>query len=706
MHAVGLGVLAKPPSAGVKSASSLATTPFNSLTIAAASMPDIITRDPQMDKRLLDYALACYQTGMGYWTAPMVGTTMSRRGFFDVLRKRYDARRSVACLDSDVKDKPFPRSSNIGIGAEQIFGEFLIPVLLANTRDLEPALQAVNLDTDEVDDARTTFHDTYHRRLEARALAEASTRELLKVGSCFHKWTYETIWKQSEASVPIWVHPLSKQPLTEPDPQTGQPMPVLADPHMPDELRPRDQMTNRPYELQEGTPSVTWTLQREGPTFCLRPPEAILFPKGTTEVDPAKWDWLIDTFEVSPWWFLGREGDPWEGKLQNLPMLWKHLGINPDKLNDRPKDFSSIRIKLAEYHGPYAVTASKRPAELVLLFLPDPPILLGWRLTPFPRRPYFNRQVWNRGTDPIGKGIPETTWGLRDALDASVNQDADSGNLWNHPPVLISDLAMLDDEEYELTGPGTRWIVRDINGARVLNQPPSIRNPIERENWLMGMLQRLWGVTDLNLNAPTSSLSPNVTTARGTEAILNQGNIKFGHLTKRLAEADTREYQFVHDLFAKMLANPITVPFNGQSLTIQPKDRESFFAPKYRISAIGNGITTNPLLRHRMISEALAVTAQSPLVAGDLELQMQMLEDYFQAQGLRYHLKTPQQLEQSKLFLELLQTPAGQTILPQAMQQTIQAHQAMLAQGTQMGNGQPNGQPITGQPINRMQNVA
>ena len=235
-----------------------------------------IRRGEPIDKQVLECVLACYQAGKGWWGQTIPGTRTSMLGHLIECRKRYGGRRSVASLDQDVKLKPF-RGSNIGIGAEQVFGEFLIPVLLANTRDLDPQLQVVDRETEEVDDPRTAFHNTYQRRLWNRKLLEYSTREVLTVGSCYHKGSYETCWTQREVSQVVYAHPLSRQPILQQDPQTGQVGPVPADSSMPEALRPREPMTGRPYLLIK-IPSVDYVLQREGPPISVVTAEHLLLP--------------------------------------------------------------------------------------------------------------------------------------------------------------------------------------------------------------------------------------------------------------------------------------------------------------------------------------------------------------------------------------------------------------------------------------------
>lgn len=650
-------------------------------------MPDVILRSPAIEKRLLEYVLSCMSQSDGWWEDALAGSGQSRRAQVEEYRARYAARRSVAGLGADAKSTPWPNASNIGIGAEQIFGEFLIPMLLANTHDLEPMLQAIDLQTGKVEDTLTAFHDHYHRveLSTKRALLEESLREVLTTGTVFHKWTYESIWKQQEVSLPVFVHPLSGQPMQVMDPQTGQPTFLPADPKMPTEQYPVDPATGIRLKLGK-LGAVDWTHLREGPRLAVRPVESIGFPTNATQLDPQEWDYVTDRFAVSPWWFLGREGDPFDGKLQHLPLLWKWLGVSPDTVYRRPDGVLTTPIQLVEFHGKFPVTTSGKPTEVIALVAVEARLLLGWRVSTLPRRPYFNRQVYSRGRHPWGKGIPETCYGLRSALDASVNQDIDAGNIWNHPPVLLSELAMVEDEDYEFAGPGSVWSVRDINGAKVLAVPPATRNPIERETWLMSMLQRLWGVSDLNLSAPASSSSPQLGTATGVVSVLNQGTIKFGHLTRRVAETDTQEFQFVHDLFRLMLTNAKQLSVEGESMVIESHQREQVFRETFQIVARGNGLTTNPIVRQQLLLQAYPLISQNPLIAQDLEAFKDYTEQLLSAMGIQLALKDPQLLQQTKIFQELIQTPLGQQRVVPAMQQAIQELQAMAVSN---GRGAP-----------------
>lgn len=647
---------------------------------------DVVMRSPQLEKSLLEYCMQIENSSGSWWADKVPGSNTSRLDLFLEFRLRYQGKRSVASLHQDTKIKPF-KGVNVGVPIEQVMGEFLNPTFISNTHDLEPMVQAYDEKTDEVDETLTTFHDNYQRSwyLGKRQLLEQSNREVLTVGGVFHKWYWTSLWKQREVTLYVFAHPATG-PIMVPNEQ-GEMDFMPADPNMPEDKWPvgPDGVKLRIQKL----PSIARDQILEGPKLSIRPYESIGFPAGETRLDPNDWDYLYDKFTVSPFWFLGREGDPFDGKLQNLDKLYQHYQINPDDVAQKPDKKLTEPIPLIEYHMKFPVTASKRPVEIVALVAEEPRLLLGWRPSPFARRPYFNRQVRTQKDSPLGEGIPGTVWSLRNACDASLCQDLDAGNLYNHPPGLLNVLSRVEDEEYEEMGPGINWLVTgDPRQAFAYPQiPASTRNPIERENYIISMVQRIWGVTDLNMNAPTSSLSPNVATATGTMAILNQGNIKFGHLTKRLSESDSKEYDFIHEMFRNMMANERIVSVKGRPVTISPKDREQFFREGIAMRAVGNGITTNPSLRKQTLANIYMMFQQNPFVGGDLENLKKLTEMILESDGVRLNIKDTEELQFMNLVKQLMQIPAGQQILTQAVGQAAQVAQQQMA----MQGGKPQG---------------
>lgn len=645
---------------------------------------DPVIRTEALDKRILDYILAVSDKSPWEDKVPQIG--ISWTSLFKDYRARYAARRSVAELYQDAKNDPFPLSSNLGTGIEQITGEALIPRFLANTFDLDPMCQAMNIGTDQKDDALTTFHDRYRRREVPmlRDRLEESNREMLTVGSVFHKWTYGSNWKQTEGSMTVFVDPATGQPLMTANPQTGEPEPLLVDPNLPEEVYPKDAL-GRPYKVSK-VPTAQLTLRREGPMLAIRPADTLRYPKSATVTDPDEWDWMTEDFQVSPWWFLGRDGDPFEGKLQNIDKLFTALKIDRNKLYEKPTDTLSQQIKCREFYGKYPAAQSGKPVEIIGLVALEHNILLGWRLSPFPRRPYFNRKVMTRGRHPIGMGIPETVWALRSAMDALLNQDIDAGNLYNHPPLLLSQYAMLDDEDYEQMGLGTRWIMGDINGAKFLPPPVAKRDPIAMLEWLMSQVQRLWGVTDFALNAPSRSLSPNISTATGASIVQSEANVKFSHLIRHLSASDSDEMQFCHELFYRMLANPKLVSVEGKATKVT----RTFFNPDVRVSAVGDGMSTNPAIRQQANSAfyQMMVASQNPHIADPetlFQLTKQLASDY----AVKVPIKEPQALQQVQLIQQVMQTEPGQRHMQQAIQEIQVLSQIQQAQQQQQ-SGRPN----------------
>lgn len=656
------------------------------------SPSDVVVRNPQLERSLTEYILQIANSSENWWSETVSGSHISRRDLFTEFRLRYQGKRSVASLYQDAKVEPF-RGVNIGIPMEQIMGEFLIPTFISNTHDLEPMMQAYDEKTDQVDEPLTIFHDNYQRSwyLYKRALLELSNREILTVGGVFHKWYWASLWRQREITLHVFAHPATG-PVMLPNPQTGEIDFMYADPNMPEEKWPTapDGTKLRIQKL----PSVRADQVLEGPRLAIRPYENIEFPPHETRLDPNDWDWMADNFTVSPFYFLGKEGDPFEGKMQNLDKLYQHYRINPEQVANNPDKRLTDPIPLKEVHLKFPVTQSKRPVEIIALLATEPKILLGWRVSPFIRRPYFNRQVRTRKDSPLGEGIPETVWSLRNAVDASVCQDVDSGNLYNHPPAILNSNARLEDEEYEQMGPGTLWVVSgDARQAFAWPSiPSSTRNPIERENWIFSMAQRIWGVTDLNLNAPTTSLSPNVSTATGTMAVLNQGNLKFGHLTKRLSETDSKEYDFLHEMFRNMMANPRTVSVKGRPLTIDSTNKESFFREGIVMRAVGNGISTNPMLRGKTLADFYVLMQPNPFVGGDLENLRKLTEMLSETNGIKLNIKETDEMKFMGIVKQLMMTPNGQARITQAVQASAQEIQMAQSQG-QPGRGGNGLQP-------------
>ena len=642
-------------------------------------MPDLIRDDPATDRRLLTYILAVADQSKNYWSETMPGTRLSRADLLKEYRLRYGARRSVAELHNDVKRRPFSTgSSNIGIGLESIFGEYLIPVGLQNSVDLEPMCQAVDIGSGAVDDDLTQAHDDYLRHdLTVRNLYELIYREVYTVGSVLAKWTGGSTGRQQEGSLPVLGDPSVGEPVFKTNPQTGQQEPITVDPKMPEELYPTDPFTGQKMRAKRVS-SVEIEHLRQGPQGSIIQLEAVDAPFDATDQDPDKWNFVGHNYTVDGFWLLSREGDPFEGKIpkENLKKLWAAIGIDPNTVFQNPTAKLTEPIKIKEFHLKFPVTRSGRPVEIIALVATDHRLLLTWRLSPFSRRPFFNHQVWGRTNSPFGIGIPESIYGLRNGIDAILNQDVDHGNLYNSPPLLLSSLAMMEDEDYDMTGPGTSWIMQDINGAKFLPPPVSQRNPVELLNWLISMTQRKWGVTDLNSNAPTSSLSPNVSTATGTMAIINQGTVKFGHLTKRFESTRSQELQFIHDMKGDMLTKTELVSVKGKPQEVE----RSFYRSGIRMRAVGDGVYSNPQVRQQSLLQAYPLMEQNIFVGQDPEVWHEYTEQLLHATGIRLNIKEAKLAAQAKIAFEISQTPIGQQKLQEAAQ--------LLSLQEQMAGGQ------------------
>lgn len=647
---------------------------------------DYLRTDPTMEQRLFEYIQATADQSESWWREGYPGTLENRLTRLDRYRKRYEARRSVAQLFADVKTQPYRRASNIGVGIEQIFGEWLTAKCLANTVDLDPPLDVYDPKTRRTDEVVESFYrDFYIQQLQARTVYETIAREVFEVGSVVSKWESWAQSKTVERSAWVLIDPATRQPLFRPDPSTGEQAPIEADPQTPPDQLPMTPLGQRVLVGRlAGVQTVDSGWQ---PKLRVRTLEQIQAPPTATSQDPNAWDYLHETYTVNAWWFLSREGEMFDGHIpkERLQLLWQRLGVTPEEAWRRPNGQLVRPVQVRESHLKFPATRSGAPVELIVLSLPEHRFILTWRLSPFPRRPYFVHQVWHRTNHWMGKGIPETVYGLRNAMDALLNQDLDAGNIYNQPPLLISSLAGINDETFEMAGPGAVWYLRDINGVKFLPPPIRQRDPIEMLNWLVSMAQRLWGVTDLNMNAPTSALSPNVSTATGVVQMIQQGDVKFGHFIRNIESVRSQELAMMHELFREL--------WNGRE-EIADEQGQPMLLTKLRlhswlkVRAVGDGVLSNPSLRQQRLEAFMAVhfNAKNPIIAGDSETLFDLTKQHAEGAGLKLPLKPPKELEEMQLARALTQTPSMQRMIPTAMQEL----QFMMAQATK---GRANGAP-------------
>ena len=644
-------------------------------------MSNYLRTDETMEKKLYEFIAATSSQSSAWWSESMAGTAETRRSRLDYFRLRYDARRSVASLRSDLKTQPFLRAANVGVGIEQIMGEWLVSDCLANTVDLDPPIQAYDPATRSTNEVVEGFYtEQYVHEMGIRTVYEALVRELFTVGGAISKWEPTARTRQREKTAWVFLDPATKQPLMAPNPQSGQPEPIAADPQMPKEQLPTTP-DGRPV-LVGRMSNVETVHQGWLPRLRVRTVEQIDVPTTAVTQDPDTWDYIHETYTVNAWWFLGREGEMYDGRIpeDRLKRLWQALGVTPEEAWRNPNGQLVRPVEVRESHLKFPATSTGEPVELIVLSLPKHKFIISWRLSPFTRRPYFNHQVWHRTNHWLGKGIPETVFGLRNAMDALLCQDLNAGELYNQPPLLISSLAGLNDDTFELAGPGAVWYLRDINGVKFLPPPIRNRDPITMLNWLVSMAQRVWGVTDFNLNAPTSSLSPNISTAHGVEAVRQQGNIKFGHFIRNIESIRTQELQMMHQLYRDM--------WTGEYQTVDAAQQPVMLTRQtlpesVRLRAVGDGIQTNPQLRQQRLTELMLLYAktQNPFVVGDPDVLYELTSQINDGADVALPIKKPQAMEELRMASQLVQTPTVQHVLPMAMEelkamQIIAAHES------------------------------
>lgn len=221
--------------------------------------------------------------------------------------------------------------------------------------------------------------------------------------------------------------------------------------------------------------------------------------------------------------------------------------LDPEQIQDIRNDsmglidyvdrIESYPIKVQEAYIKYDINDDGIREECIFLTLPDfgvfgagKPLhcvskvgIRPWKIAPFLRRP---------GT-MIGKGIPEIVYHLHNEMDAIHNQRIDAGNMVIAPFFFYRPSAGFDPKNISVrpaTGIPLDDPQRDIQFPNYNAGRLSVS--YQEEQIVMQLIQMLTNVTDPMLGKEVA----NRPTARGTMAIIAQGDQRFTPLAGRVAK--------------------------------------------------------------------------------------------------------------------------------------------------------------------------
>ncbi len=584
--------------------------------------------------------------------------------------KRYEAKRSISGLlgwgddpKKNPKDEPWAGCADVGIPIDAFTIEGLLPRFLKVCYGSTPVVWVRGTAQSDIPKApivQEALNYQLSRMIKIYRRMKLIFKTVTMEGDGFAKCVWEKQTRPFNRLVRYLEDPITGQIqfdaqgknievnedyIPQPDSQTGVTFEVVKE------------------EIQEE--KVIY----EGPMIYGRTIKELVIPKNADSPEINEWDWVCDTYEKTFDWLARREGDIREGKFENIQKIYDDIIA---KASDHNKAMRTP-IKIFEWYGKYDINGDDKDEEIVAFVSPKHKVLLGYMLSPFPVRPFFHYQIIPMEGPPFGKGVPEFLSGMRDLVDATFNQLIDRGSITNNPPIIVPPD---HEDEFNPFGPGVKWKSENAPGYRVLELPKSEQMEFAKMEFLLGMVQKLFGVMDYAV-ADTGGLAGN-RTASGIASVIGEGNIKFDDMIRALQDVNEDLYDFIVNLkadnlddnFIYMLTEQLDNPFKSMN--------KAYWAGNYDFESAGNSININRGIEQNnaLLSYNTIVNSFGKNPAISEQTMIDVTQNFFRAIDIRnVRLKTEDQIAQEKAQAQQIQGQALQ-LQAQTAQAEITAKQA------------------------------
>ena len=584
--------------------------------------------------------------------------------------KRYEAKRSISGLlgwgdDPKLKpkDSPWDGASDVGIPIDAFTIEGLLPRFLKVCYGATPIVWVKGKGDSDLP--------------RAPIIQEALNYQLTRLIKIYRrmKLVFKTVVIEGDAFAKcVWekrTRPFNKVKYYLQDPLTGEFQMNIDGTkfEVPKNYTPQaDQMGNIPVMVKDEQQEEK--IVYEGPAVYGRTIKELIIPKNAISPEIDEWDWICDTYEETFDWLSRREGEISEGKFDNVEKIRQEI---LDKASDHNKAMREP-ILIYEWYGKYDINEDDKDEEIIAFVCPKYKVLLGWMLSPFQVRPFFHYQIIPMEGSPYGKGVPEFLIGMRDMTDAIFNQMIDRGSISNNPPIIVP-----SEHEDELSpfGPGVKWKSDNPAAYRCLELPKNENMEFAKLQFLLGMVQKLFGVMDYAVQ-DTGGLAGN-RTASGIMSVIGEGNIKFDDMIRALQDVNEDLYDFIVNLNSENLEDEFIYQLTEQQDNPFKTINKSQWGGNYDFESVGNSININRGIEQANASQSYLTMVNSygrnPAISE--QTMLDVTSNYFRSIDVRnVRLKSEEQIAQEK---------------QQAQQKAQQAQQA--AQQAEMLKAQPKGSP-------------
>ena len=601
--------------------------------------------------------------------------------------KRYEAKRSISGLmgwqddpKKNPKDLPWKNASDIGIPIEAFTIEGLLPRFLKVCYGATPIVWVKGTSDDDLAQApivQQALNFQLTKKIKIYRRMKQVFKNTVMQGDGIAKCVWEEETKIINKVVYYLQNPLTGEVYND---EQGKPIEVKNDTEVPP--------INEQGFPQEKIKKILSEEKKiyDGPKIYSRNIKQVIIPKDANTPEIDELDWICDTYERTIDWCKRRVGDEDEGKFNAKAVRELEEDILVKNPATYKENHNYSKILISEWHGKYDVNDDGLDEEIVV-FIGSANItgtstskdaqqnskLLGWMISPYPKRPFFHYQIIPMDNSFYGKGVPEFLIGIRNLIDAVFNQMIDRGSISNNPPLAVPTDHDPDENPY---GPGVQWPTDNPAAYRVIELPKSEQLEFSKMEFLLGLVQKLFGVTDYALGSESSIASNR--TASGIMTIVGEGNIKFDDMIRALQDVNEDLYDFIVQLNADLLEDEFVFNVTGSQDNPFKKITKKDWIGNFDFESAGNSININREIEQNRATLAYNTAINSfgknPVITP--EVMRQLTENFFRSIDMR-NVKIP-------TVEELQQIIAKQQEQAQAMQQAeMQAKQPQPTQPPQ-----------------------
>lgn len=609
----------------------------------------------------------------------------------DDFTRRYEAKRSISGLvgwganpKSSPKDSPWNNASDVGIPIEAFTIEGLVPRFLKVCYGAKPNVWVRGESDDDHEQAPVVQEALNHqltKYIKIYRRMKNCFRNVSMAGDGFVKCVWEKEEKIINRTAFYLADAMTGQVELNED---GSPVEVERDAEIPKPENAGGRMYTKVKKIVS-EPKKTY----DGPKIYSRSVKDIIVPKDADTPDMQELDWVADLYERTLDWCKRRvaedEMELEEGKFDEKAVRELSELVVTKSTGHNKENPSFVKLLITEWHGQYDVNDDGFLEEIVVFLggmsnqvvvnTKDEQMdtkLLGWMITPYPKRPFFHYQIIPKDGSFYGLGVPEFLIGIRNLIDAVFNQMIDRGSIANNPVTITPPGHDPDENPY---GPGAQWVSDNPNAFRVLDMPKAEQLEFVKLEFLLSLVQKLFGVTDYALGSESSIASNR--TASGIMTIVGEGNIKFDDMIRSLQDVNDELYDFIVQLNAELLDDEFVYMVTGSQENPFRKIKKQVWAGNFDFESAGNSININRQIEQERGTFAYRTFMDSygknPVITADV--LWQATENLLRATDLR-NIKLPSieevKQEQIKQMAEAIklsqqqQVPGGQGGNPQA----------------------------------------